>query len=298
MAGAGSANVPIKVQVWPTFREAAGSVLGQLGLFLHLAWLPWLINVVFALWLQLAILVLRAPDAEPHIGELATRFLITLIVQVLCSNAFLVRWYQAVLYPNPDAWTRELFWQGYRRFLLYVAIIYGATVALLIGLGGSGLLIALLGSVGAAPDDSTGPLGLLGLIGLGALYGWIIRCALIFPAAAYGRPLGFRAALLYLRGNTWRLIGAELLGAGLTGFAAIPTVIAAVFLGSVIWAVSSGGTGPLPDAMANSFPVAACLSIGQIAIAYFGLAIFASILSIFYRDIVLRPASGAVNISV
>src|SRR5216683_286584 len=131
MAGAGGANVPIKVRVWPTFREAAGSVLGRLGLFLRLAWLPWLINVVFALWLQLAILVLRAPGAEPHIGELATRFLITLILQVLCSNAFLVRWYQAVLYPDPAAWTRELFWQGYRRFLLYVSIIYGATIALL-----------------------------------------------------------------------------------------------------------------------------------------------------------------------
>ena len=41
----------------------------------------------------------------------------------------------------------------------------------------------------------------------------VARLSLVFPAAAYGAPLGLAAAWRAMRGNSWRLVGASLMTA-------------------------------------------------------------------------------------
>lgn len=208
-----------KVPVAEVTVGAYRAVFGRLGAVLELGWLP------FLLLLAVAVLPAALP---PEFGAKspALRALpdfLDLVAGALCLNAFGVRWYQAQLLgsaaagrPWLGAWARFLFYT----FVLYAAL--GATFAAVLVLAG------LVQGRGAIVEAGLG--AAVVAIAVGLLF-TTARLALLFPAAAIGRPIGVGGTWRATRGNGWRivlcwllataplLLGAQIvMGAVFTGF--------------------------------------------------------------------------------
>jgi hypothetical protein len=178
-------------------------VFHHLGLFADLAWLPFLILLAVSItpaWLPL---VLPAGAAENIILQALPDFG-QLVVGTLCLNAFTVRWNQAVLFPSRAEAVMQPWRKPWLRFLLYTLCFYLANLA---GLGLIGLVATGFEETSAAQlaPAAVGLLLLLPILLCAA------RLSLLFPAAAYSRPLGLRGAWRALRGNTWRLVACGVL---------------------------------------------------------------------------------------
>jgi len=277
---------PVKVPVMATIREACGQVFGRFGFFISLALMP-----------ALAVLVLRlaiaaksfaaAPDlAGGHhpVGVPWWLSLLVSVVSVLIYNIFLVRWHQTVLYGAPRDYNSPTFLQSYRRFVLYSLITYGVILALLIGVGASSLVAAGFSAFGLS-RAGLGGLAIGAGIGLIGVSVWLLRCALIFPSAAYGQPLGFGEAWHRMRGNAWRFLGASLLVALiLFGVTFVPSFVIGVVDGFAK-ALTKHSGGPSPSFLMVTMVVRLFIDV---AAAFIGMALGASTLSIFYRRIVLQ----------
>lgn len=269
----------IKVPIGDVAIAAYQAVFGRLGLALELGWIPILVLLVAVLVPGLVTGYLLAPDggavfAGPR-GMFDLDDLAESMISVLCLNAFAVRWHHAMLFPDPQAVPRRLFLSAWARFVIYTLLFYVISLALFATIVASGVrsdaIIADAASAGLAASAS--------VLAIAVSFA-MVRCSLIFPAAAYGRPLGWGTAWRQMRGNTWRLIATTLL-------VLMPIIMIVGFVLNRVAAAVHFGT---PDAMSLHPPLGLFLLNGviEIVLNFVFVALSASILSAFYRRIVLR----------
>jgi hypothetical protein len=159
----------------------------------------------------------------------------------------------------------------------------GAILGNLLLVLGMALFAAVLSAGLTAPDGNdavaAGKSFLAGLAALALLLG-VTRLSLLFPAAAFGEPLGLGAAWRALRGNTLRLLAASILSA-------LPIVLVTGVLIGQLLAAAHLGPG---EVLARNPPVGLLLLTGviEVVLRLVLVALGASILSGFYRRVVLQ----------
>ena len=257
-------NVPVaEVAV-----EAYRAVFGRLGLVLELSWLPLLVMLAAALipgYLHFYLGWLALPAWRGDDVGLTAEAVVEALAGLACLNAFAVRWHQAMLFAGERQPPVGTFARAWTRFVIYTLVIYLVSAAVM-----AMLVIA----------DSTGAgLYLMPLAAALAALLWIgmVRCSLLLPAAAFGRPLGIGAAWRTMRGNAWRLVGC--------GFVTCTPVLLIVIL-----ILSGIFTALQLDQLGGRLPLGFFILRGVIATCanFVVVALGASILSAFYRRIVLR----------
>lgn len=262
---------PRKLAVGTMVRFAYRSVFGRLELIPELGWI-----MLLALLAVSIVPDLLTPGR--HLGEqfhLDAQDFAQAAIALLAVSAFAVRWHQSILVGDPRRQPPALFFQGWTRFLIYGCAVYailGAIIAVAVfALGWSG-------------SDQTEQ----GLVLLAAAVScWLallatVRCAMVFPAAACGKPIGLGAAWRLMGGNVWRLIGASIL-------ATLPVKIVSFGLTAILVAAAlPGGVGVAPP-LGLIILAGVIEAISDIVLAALG----ASLLSGFYRELVGWRSNGA-----
>ena len=214
------AGTRIKVPVGEIMVEAFRGVFGQLNLLLETAWLPLILLLAAAIlpgYLHLYRGLVALPSWRGDRFGLSAENAIEALTGLLCLTAFAVRWYQVSLFTDARAVPIGVFLGAWLRFLLYTLLLY-----LIAGV----LIVALLLS------DQDGVPDIVGVVaGVAMMAAWLapVRCMLLFPAAAAGKPLSIAAAWRGLAGNTWRLFVAVML-------VSIPVVFIVAMIGGAIFA--------------------------------------------------------------
>ena len=189
----------VTVPIAEVAAEAYRGVFGQLGLLLDLAWLPLLILLAATLlpgYLHLYLgIESRLLDWRSATVDFGVEDAIEAAAGLICLNALAVRWHQTILFGGERSAPPGLFLGALGRFLVYTLVLY---------LVFAGLFVALLLANTEALPAYVGPVA-----GILVMLAWVgmVRCSLLFPAAAFGRPLGIGAAWRLMRGNSWRLLG-------------------------------------------------------------------------------------------
>jgi hypothetical protein len=273
-----AAPSPVRIPVATVTVAAYRFVFTRLGLFLELAWLPLLLLLAVAImpvWLPL----LLAPGNDSAVLRLLPD-VAQLVAGGLCLTAFAVRWHQMALFPvRAEAGARSWF-RPWLRFLAYTLAFYLVNLAML------GVVLLLAGGGDLSELDQVLVAGFAVAIALPAWLG-MARLSLIFPAAAYGQPLGPGAAWRAMRGNTWRLIACGAL-------AGLPLVLSVVIvLGAVFSALDMPWGDLQPDNPALAPPMGLFLLAGVIdtVVNFLIVALGASILADCYRRLVLAQES-------
>lgn len=273
----------VRVPVAEVAAEAYRGVFGRMGLFLEIAALPLLL--LLAATLVPGYLLDHFVPAETLAGwgrggdlDFGVTDIIAALFAVPCLNAFAVRWHHVVLFAGERALPRGLFRRAFGRFLLYTLLIYATAAALILG----ALTIAASGGI-AGEAELPAPVATAAavVVTLLASFVWYatLRCSLLFPAAAYGRPLAISAAWRALRGNSWRLVGCALL-------ACAPFTLTIVFLFNALLAALH-----LDTASALAAPSLGLFILRGLVntLSNFVLvALAASVLGGFYRRLALR----------
>ena len=272
------APLPVRIPVAAVTVGAYRFVFGRLGLFLELAWLPLLLMLAVAI-LPAILPSLAAPDSDsivlrllPDIGQL--------VVGGLCLNAFAVRWHQMALFPNPVDAQAQSWLRPWLRFLLYTFAFYLVNLAML------GLLLLVSSGADLNQPDQIAMLLLATAVAVPVWLG-MVRLSLLFPAAAYGQPLGPGAAWNAMRGNTWRLIACGFL-------AGLPLVLSVAVILSVVFTALGMQIGDLQsDDPAFAPPMGLLLLEGVIdtVVNFLIVALGASILVEVYRRLVRAQES-------
>ncbi|MGH3183499.1 MAG: hypothetical protein ACRDOE_16580, partial [Streptosporangiaceae bacterium] len=221
----------IKVPVGEVAVAAYRAVFGRLGLILELGWLPLLTLLAATLGLELSS-VYVLPGGEGVADGVRIVDLAAAVIGLICLNAFAVRWHHTMLFADPHAVPRRLFLRAWVRFLAYTLLFYLLAAGLMLGIVASGAMLGAASAGDAGPEMRALAAGTLGV----ALAFCTVRSALLFPAAASGRPLTWPAAWRLMRGNTWRLVGATflvLMPIIVTVGAALNRLLAAVHLGGL-----------------------------------------------------------------
>jgi hypothetical protein len=265
---------PAKISVAASVRFAYRTVFGRLGLVLELGWMPLL--AVLVVLIAPAVLLPDRQSGDPFSTGGVVDYAEALVA-LLSLTAFAVRWHQSILVGDPHKLPPSLFFAGWLRFLAYGCIVYllaGIVVALGAGLSQR---LGMTETEVAFADLAALVVGLLLVLVL-------VRCGLLFPAAAAGKPLGPIAAWRAMRGNGWRIAGASLL-------ATLPvTLVAGLLLAVVV-------TASLPDDFEPTAapPLGLAILTGRIEAAadFLLVALGASLLSAFYRDLIERRGAGA-----
>lgn len=196
------AGARIKVPVAEVMVEAYRGVFGRLSLLLDLAWLPLLILLAAAIlpgYLRLYEGLPGLPGWAGDVYGLSLENLVEALVGLLCLSAFAVRWYQSLLFREGQRVPEGIFLGAWLRFLAYMLLLYLIAAVLLTGL-------VLADAEGAPPFVAP-------LAGAAMFVAWLapVRCSLLFPAAAIGKPLSIAEAWQTLGGNTWRLFATVML---------------------------------------------------------------------------------------
>jgi hypothetical protein len=264
------ARAPLRVLV-PIAESAAGAyraVFQRFGLLLDLAWLPLLVMLAATLgpgYLRLYLGWKGVPGWAGDAYGVRVEDLIGAVVGLLCLNAFAARWHQTMLFSRERGVRAGLFLGAWLRFVLYTLLLSFVSAAAL-----AALLFAD-GQPSVAPYAA--PAG-----GLLVTFIWVgmVRCCLLFPAAAYGSPLGLGAAWRAMRGNSWRLLGSMIIAC------APALMLVIVILSAVSTALHLDQT---PDSVPMGFFILAGLI--ETCANFVIVALGASVLSIFYRRIML-----------
>ena len=261
------AQTRVIVPIAEVAAEAYRAVFGQLGLLLDLAWLPLLIMLAAALlpgYLDLYLGWEAIPRWHSDAVGFNVEDLIQALTGLLCLNAFAVRWHQAMLFTGMRSAPSGTFFGAWVRFLLYTLLLY------LVSAPGAALLIA---------DAEGAPSYLTPIAGLLAALVWVgtLRCSLLFPAAAFGKPLGIVLAWRAMRGNAWRLLGC--------GFIACTPMLLVLLL-----ILSGVFTALRLDQLPGRLPLGFFILRGVIETCtnLVIVALGATVLSTFYRRIMLR----------
>jgi hypothetical protein len=267
------AGAQVKVRVDEVATAAYTTVFGRLGLALELGWLPLLI--MLAVELVPGVVEYFAPSASDAAAlPFDIEDVVEFVAVLLCLNAFAVRWYQVLLFPNGRVMPRRHFLAAWARFVAYA----------LLSLPTIGPLTPLLLSGAPSATDEASRM----LIGAGALLSiaatlLVLRLSLVWPAAAYGTALGWREAWRRMRGNTWRLAAVTLL-------VYVPVFVTVAFVLRVILAAAHLNIDELPHA-----PLGFVLlqGVAITTMQFILVALGATVLTEFYRRLVLAaPANG------
>jgi hypothetical protein len=218
----------VRIPVADVTVGAYRAVFYRLGAVLELGWLPLL------LLLAVAIVPAALPaDFGAHNDALrALPDFLLLVAGALCLNAFGVRWYQAQLLGTADAARRP--WLGpWARFLLYTFVLYvalGATLA---------MVVFLASAVSDRGFAFKAGVSLLELAMATAMLLIMARLALLYPAAATGRPIGIGGSWRATRGNGWRIVLCWL-------FATAPLLLGVqIIMGAVFTGFRIGAHAPM-----------------------------------------------------
>ena len=196
------AGTRIKVPVAEIMVETYRGVFGRLNLLLDVAWLPLLLLLAAAIlpgYLHFYSGLVTLPAWAGDRFGLSVENVIEALTGLFCLTAFAVRWYQVSLSTGAPSAPTGVFLGAWWRFLLYTLLLY-----LIAGT----LLVALLFA------DRDGVPEYVGLVaGAAMMAAWLapVRCMLLFPAAAIGKPLSIATAWRDLGGNTWRLFATVML---------------------------------------------------------------------------------------
>jgi hypothetical protein len=267
----------VKVPVGEVVIEAYRAVFGQLGLFFDLAWLPLLIQL--ALSVVPGLLLHFLPGMLPGLSDDALVY-IELAGVAVCVTAFGVRWYAAMLFADRRTLSRAAFLKAWPRFIAYILVLFVAPSVAALQISPDKLVAAGGPTLDASVQTTVVSLILTASVALGLLV--FLACArssLLFPAAAYGKPLNWAEAWRRMRGNTWRYVGCWAL-------TSVPFLLAVGFLENM----ALGLTG-FTDASAMKVPGGILLDgLADTIVFFVSFALGAAILSGFYRRLVLhRP---------
>ncbi len=248
--------------------EAYRAVFGRLGLLLDLAWLPLLILLAATLlpgYLHLYLGWSGMPSWQGDKFGFTVEDTIEAIAGLLCLNAFAVRWHRVMLFSDTEHMPIGVFLPAWGRFLLYTVLLY---------LVSAGLIGALL-----IADVAGAPTYLAPVAGALTAFVWVgmVRCSMLFPAAAFGQPLGFATAWRAMRGNSWRLLGCGII-------TCTPMILIVVLvLSGVFQALHLDQNSEIP-------PLGFFILHGLIETCtnLIVVALGAAVLSAFYRRIMLR----------
>jgi hypothetical protein len=264
----------IKVPIGEVAVIAYRAVFGHPGLILELGWLPLLVMLAAAIGPGML-----TEYSAPHDGGQSGDWVFDILgagISLLCINFFAVRWHQAMLLVEPRTVPRRLLIGAWLRFLLYTLIFNVVTIGLLEG-------FAVPGPGTGGEAEGQAPVALAAAALVVAISLAMTRCSLLFPAAARGRPVGWLEAWRTMRGNTWRLIG--------TTFLVVTPVILLVY---VILNRLFAALHITDPAELAAHPPPGLLLLGgvlEVVLTFLFVALVASILSEFYRRIVLRSES-------
>lgn len=248
--------------------EAYRAVFGRLGLVFDLAWPPLLIMLAATLIPGYLHVYLGWSGISVWRGDefgFTVEDLIEALAGLLCLNAFAVRWHQAMLFSDDRHPPPGVFAGAWTRFVLYTLLIYLVSAALT-----ATLLITARTSMGAYVTPLAGILALL-------LWAGMVRCSLLLPASAFGKPLGIAAAWRLMRGNSWRLLGCCFI-------TCTPVLLIVILIVSGLFAALH------LDQLAGHLPLGFFILRGVIGTCanFVVVALGASVLSGFYRRIILR----------
>ncbi|HEX4113698.1 MAG TPA: hypothetical protein VH020_14290 [Stellaceae bacterium] len=269
------ASRPRKVAVATMVRFAYRSVFGRLGLILDLGWIMLLVLLAVQI-LPDVLLPGRHGGAETQFDALDYA---QALISLLALTAFAVRWHQLLLVGDPHRQPTAAFFRGWSRFLIYGCIVY-----------------ALIGSIaavaGATMSRMTGSTATEALVAVAALIVGVlvalatVRCGLVFPAAASGKPISLVAAWRLLRGNSWRLVLASIL-------TTLPVTVAVTILAATLLSLGAETGANLMADRPLGFTILAGLlaTISDILLVALG----ASLLSGIYRELVARRGNGGDN---
>lgn len=270
----------IKVPVGEVAAEAYRVVFGHFGLLCDLTWLPLLVQLAATLAPPIALYYLPP-------GSVAAPDYVVMLIEatagIICVNAFVVRWYGVLLFPDRPAMPGALFLKAWARFIAYATLFAVLTMPSAIALSVSPETFIASSDVDSqAPAQNTMVALILTVAAVLAILVClaIARLSLLFPAAAYGRPLGWSAAWRLMRGNTWRYIGCLLL-----------TTMPFIFVVGFLETVTLMLTGATDVNVVKSVPGGILLDgLCDTAVLFGGGALAAAILAGFYRRLVLdRP---------
>ena len=249
--------------------SAYRAVLTRLGLLLELAWIPLLAMLAATLlpgYLQFYLGWHVLPAWRGDRYGLGIEDLIEVGAGLLCLNAFAVRWHQAMLFTGEGKAPPGVFPRAWLRFILYTLLLYLVSAVV--------LAVLLLASAEADAAPYVAPIA-----GLAITFIWagMVRCSLIFPAAAFGHPLGLGGAWRAMRGNSWRLLGCGII-------ACAPAMLVVIVL------LSGLSTELHLDQTGAIVPLGFFILRGVIetCMNFLIVALGASVLSTFYRRILLR----------
>lgn len=265
------AGTRIKVAVTEIMVEAFRAVFGQLSLLLDIAWLPLLLLLAAAIlpgYLHLYRGVIVPPAWRGDQFGLTLENSIEALTGLLCLTGFAVRWYQVSLFTGGRSAPKGIFLGAWLRFLLYTLLLYLIAAVLIIAL--------LLTDRDGVPD-------IVALIaGAAMMAAWLapVRCMLLFPAAAVGKPLSIAAAWRGLAGNTWRLFVTVML-------VSIPVVFITAMIVSAFFAgFHLDATGDRLPPLGFFLLRAVLSSCGNILV----VALCAAVIAGFYRRLQITDA--------
>ena len=275
MAPPEHATAPVKIGIGEVAALAYRLVFGRLGLALELGWLPLLVMLAAELVPGVIESLRPAPEggATPAVR---IEDVVGIVASLLCLNAFAVRWYQALLLPSGGAPPRRLFLVAWARFILY-------TVVFSLPAAGSAIGLAVTGASPAAADDAARLIAAAITLPTVALALAVLRLSLLWPAAAQGFPMGWRAAWRAMRGNTWRLVAVMLV-------VYLPIFLAVGFALGIVFAAAH-----VDVEQASSHPtLGLVLLVGviNIVLQFVFVALGATIFVELYRRLVLDAPAG------
>jgi hypothetical protein len=262
---------PLKVPISEVTVAAYHSVFGRLGLFLELAWLPFLI----LLGISILPAALPADFGDGNDRLKALPGLLELLAGGLCLSAFAVRWHQVALYGG-KTFLADKAWLGpWGRFVGYTFAIYCAI--------GFDALILLVIAGAAGQEDAVAQVVMPAAAFLLTLPVWLAttRFSLVFPAAAAERPLAFGAAWRAMRGNTWRFILCFF-------FACAPLVLAVLLAMATVFALLGYAAGGALESPPMGLYILRGLT--DTVANFLIVALGAAVLVEFYKRLVLAPS--------
>jgi hypothetical protein len=269
----------IKVPVGAVVVAAWRAVFGRLGLVLELGWLPLLLILAALLLPALALRYLAPPDLTAGADPSAVEMVLVEVVALLTLSAFAVRWYRLMLTGSGRTLPPRLFAGAWLRFILYSLAFYAVGIGFAAAAWSSGIITpdatsALAASANAAAAAAAAALLLA-----------MARVSLVFPAAALGAPLAFGAAWRAMRGNTWRLLLANVA-------AALPIMLAAnILLTQLLGAANLSPANALTGDPPLGFVLVA--GVMEAVLRLVLMALGASILADFYRRILWQRKESA-----
>jgi hypothetical protein len=266
---------PRKVAVATMVRFAYRTVFGRWGLILDLGWIMLLVLLAVQIMPDL-LLSDRHGGAQAQFDALDYG---RALISLLALTAFAVRWHQLLLVGDPHRQPTAAFFRGWARFLVYGCIVYALI----------GSIAAIAAATMSRMTASTATEALVAVAALSVGVGVAlatVRCGLVFPAAASGKPLGLAAAWRLLRGNSWRLVGASIL-------TTLPVTVAVTILMAVLISVSAASGADLIAQRPLGFTILAGLlaTISDVLVVALG----ASLLSGFYRELMAWNGNGGNN---